>query len=350
MPYINEVLDTNKRTNEEEKTRQAQKVASRYLFDPDKITTELKSLIVGQDEVIDQLGDLLLRVKADITEPNKPLLVAMLLGPTGVGKTQLVNHLTRLILGNENKVCRIDMNTLAQSHYSAAVTGAPPGYAGSKENHTLLNTDAITGSYSRPGIVLFDEIEKASVDVCRSLLNVLDNAKLTLSSGNKTIDFSNSLIFMTTNLGSDALLNQNHDKSTIFAIKKLFNSVFKSKKSNQIKAFSSLEQHFDPEFINRLESFLYFNPINDDNLSKLILLECTYLNKRVKHANCTFKFTPACIAALKKDYQQRYGARNIRHRIRCDIEPLVARLILDGQTNSKNYEVDWIKTFYLKQI
>lgn len=337
VPFINDVLEANQNTLDEQKARQSQAISTRYLFDPDSIVDELKSLIVGQDEVIDQLGSLLFRVKADIVEPNKPLLVLMLLGPTGVGKTQLVNHLARLILGSDKSLCRIDMNTLSQSHYSAALTGAPPGYAGSKENHTLFNAEAITGSYSRPGIVLFDEIEKASQDVCRSLLNVLDNAQLILSSGNKTIDFSNSLIFMTTNIGSDAMLEK-ADLSIRSRIKKWLGFGYQS---TQKEAFLALENHFDPEFLNRIEDCLYFEPLDNCHLDSLIELERLAMHKRIKREGYEFTFTDACKAELKKQYQKEYGARNIRHRIRKDVEPMIARSLLDASAQASQYAVDW---------
>lgn len=346
MPFINDVLEENQRVIEEQKAQASLKPVTRFLFDPESIASELKSLMVGQDDVIDQLANLLLRVKAELIEANKPLLVVMLLGPTGVGKTQLVNHLARLILGSEKSLCRIDMNTLSQSHYSAALTGAPPGYAGSKENHTLFNTDAIAGSYSRPGIVLFDEIEKASQEVCRSLLNVLDNAQLTLSSGSKIIDFSNSLIFMTSNIGSEALLN----RSGVF--KSLIDKVkagWASTSTNEKQAFKALQNHFDPEFINRIEEILYFNPLTDAHVNVLIELERARLHKRIKQQGYTFSFSKACIAELKIAYQHEYGARNITHRIRKDIEPKIAEVLLDQTRGPREYVVDWDGNFYVEQ-
>jgi ATP-dependent Clp protease ATP-binding subunit ClpA len=337
LPFINHVLDANQKTLDEQKARQRQVPATRYLFNPEGIVSELTSLIIGQDEVIEQLGSLLFRVKADIVEPSKPLLVLMLLGPTGVGKTQLVNHLARIILGSEKSLCRVDMNTLSQSHYSAALTGAPPGYAGSKENHTLFNADAISGSYSRPGIVLFDEIEKASQDVCRSLLNVLDNAQLILSSGNKTIDFSNSLIFMTTNIGSDAML----EKAQFPLLSRVKKWIGVRSKSPQEEAFQVLKNHFEPEFLNRIEDFLYFQPLDNSNLNSLIEIELAAMHKRINREGYEFTFTKACNSELKKQYQKEYGARNIRHRIRKDIEPMIARCLLNSSIQSSQYIVDW---------
>jgi ATP-dependent Clp protease ATP-binding subunit ClpA len=124
------------------------------------------------------------------------------MGPTGVGKTETVRILAEAILGSADQLCRIDMNTLSQAHYSSAITGAPPGYVGSKENHSLLQAEKIEGSYSRPGIVLFDEIEKASQEVLRSLLNIMDSGVLHLPSGTKEISFRNTMVFMTSNVGA----------------------------------------------------------------------------------------------------------------------------------------------------
>lgn len=327
MPFVNDVVEKNKETVLQQKNSVGTTV-TRYRFDPKKIIEGLKKSMIGQDDIIEQLGDLLLRIKAELIEPNKPLLVVMLLGPTGVGKTELVNLLGKLMLGGREKVCRIDMNTLSQAHYSSALAGAPPGYAGSKENHTLFNAEVIAGTYSQPSIVLFDEIEKASKEVCRSLLNILDNGTLMLSSGNKSIDFTNSLIFMTSNIGSDFLLqNRQGLKNQLSYITRFFDP----SKSNKQRAFMALQQHFEPEFLNRIEDVLYFKPIEADQIQSLIDIERGQLHKRIKQSGLVFEFTKDCCDQLKKQYQREYGARNIRHLIRKKIEPEIAKVILNGQ-------------------
>lgn len=331
------MIEKNKESLSQQKSGRCPTV-TRYQFDPEAIIGELKKSMIGQDDIIDQLGNLLLRIKAELIEPNKPLLVLMLLGPTGVGKTELVNLLGHLILGGRDKICRIDMNTLSQAHYSSALAGAPPGYAGSKENHTLFNAEKIVGTYSQPSIVLFDEIEKASTEVCRSLLNILDNGKLILSSGNKSIDFTNSLIFMTSNIGSDFLLqNKQGLKKQLARITHFINP----SKNNQQQAFNALQQHFDPEFLNRIEEVLYFKPIEADQIQSLIDIECRQLHKRIRQPGLTFEFTTACCDQLKKQYQREYGARNIRHLIRKKIEPEIAKIIL-YELSPTTYWVDYL--------
>ena len=179
--------------------------ASRFRFDPDQAIELLKTRIIGQADMHDSIADMLHVVKADFGSGDRPLAVFLFVGSTGVGKTETVRVLAEAILGSADQMCRIDMNTLAQEHYTAALTGAPPGYVGSKENHTLFDFEKIEGSYSKPGIVLFDEIEKSSKEVARALLNVLDSGRLELSAGTKRLNFNNCLIFMTSNEGAREL-------------------------------------------------------------------------------------------------------------------------------------------------
>lgn len=337
MPYINDVIAKNKQQNQEKAIKQDKqqskkqigekqnKIVSRFLFEPNQIIQDLKKHIIGQDEAIADIEDTLYRIKAEINEENKPLCVLFLLGPTGVGKTETVNLLAKYITGTAQNLCRIDMNTLSQNHYAASLSGSPPGYAGSKENQTLFDKELISGSYSRPGIILFDEIEKASSEVVRSLLGVLDSGMLTLTSGTKTIDFSNSLIFLTSNLGSEALLKK----------KLLSTSNALHKQRSHKKTFTSLEKKFDPEFLNRIERFVFFKPLESSSINHLIDIEFNNLNQRVKHCNAVFTLSNAARQELKSAYQRQYGARNIHHRIRRDIEPLIARFIVKGELSNK---------------
>jgi len=342
MPYINDVVAQNKQQNQDkasEKGRKQNELVSRFLFNPEEVIQNLRAHIIGQQEAIADIEDTLYRIKAEINELNKPLCVLFLLGPTGVGKTETVNLLARYITGNSQSLCRIDMNTLSQSHYAASLSGSPPGYSGSKENQTLYDNDLISGSYSKPGIVLFDEIEKASNEVIRSLLGVFDSGKLTLTSGTKTLDFSNSLIFLTSNLGSSALLKK-HLIST------------SNKPSLHKKAFQSLENKFDPEFLNRIERFVFFKPLEASSLNQLIDIEIDKLNQRIKRCDAIFTLSDTARHELKCAYQRKYGARNIHHRIRKDIEPLIARLIVKGNLSNKaTYSIDFCRQkFQIKSI
>lgn len=177
---------------------------SRFHFKPAQVMKPLRERIIGQEHALNDIEKMLHVVKADFSNPDRPLSVSRILGPTGVGKTETVRLIAEAIYGRTDAFCRIDMNTLAQEHYAAAITGAPPGYVGSKEGHSLFDETAIAGSHTRPGIMLFDELEKASTEVIRGLMNVLDTGKLTLTAGTKTIDFTNCMIFMTSNVGAQA--------------------------------------------------------------------------------------------------------------------------------------------------
>ncbi len=199
MPFVNDLIEHNRRQLDEVS---AVRLQSRFLFEPTAVMALLRSRIVGQDAVLAQVEAMLKVVKADIGERERPLAVNLFMGPTGVGKTEIVRLLAQAIHGRADALCRIDMHTLAQEHYAAALTGAPPGYVGSKEGSTLFDAEAIAGSFGRPGIVLFDELEKASPEVLRSLLGILEHGRLTLTAGSRTLDFRNSLIFMTSNLGA----------------------------------------------------------------------------------------------------------------------------------------------------
>jgi len=339
MPYINDVIAKNKQQNqdkalehEQEQANKQGKIVSRFLFDPEQIIQGLKSHIIGQHEAIADIEDTLYRIKAEINEENKPLCVLFLLGPTGVGKTETVNLLAKYITGSAQNLCRIDMNTLSQNHYAASLSGSPPGYSGSKENQTLFDKELIKGSYSKPGVVLFDEIEKASDEVIRSLLGVLDSGKLTLTSGTKTVDFSNSLIFLTSNLGSESLL-----KKSFFSASNGLN-----KQGIHKQAFKSLENKFDPEFLNRIERFIYFKPLESGSLDKLIDIEVDKLNQRIKHCDAIFTLSNTARKELKSAYERKYGARNIHHRIRRDIEPLIARYMVREELRHEiEYLVDY---------
>lgn len=199
MPFANDLIDSNRERLDEQGVARLQ---SRFLFEPAAVMALLRSRIVGQDAVLAQVEAMLKVVKVDIGERERPLAVNLFMGPTGVGKTEIVRLLAQAIHGRADAMCRIDMHTLAQEHYAAALTGAPPGYVGSKEGTTLFDGEAIAGSFGRPGIVLFDELEKASPEVLRSLLGILEHGRLTLTAGSRTLDFRNSLIFMTSNVGA----------------------------------------------------------------------------------------------------------------------------------------------------
>lgn len=340
MPFINDQLANNEEVNRRE--RLAKKTAartSRFTFEPEAVLNLLKHRVIGQDALLKAMHDLLYVLKADITEPGRPLSVNLFLGPTGVGKTETVRQLAQGLLGDADALCRIDMNTLAQEHYSAAITGAPPGYVGSKEGHTLFNTDAIEGSFSRPGIVLFDEIEKASPEVIRSLLNIFDSGILRLAGGTKTISFRNCIIFMTSNLGAQALINHQQQKSFLTSLLTPFLTTIKN--TPHKNAWSVVEpilkKTFEPEFINRIERKIIFNKLDNTLVDKLINLEVDKLNARLEKKNALVKLDDSARKQLSRYYNDEYGARNVAHQIRLHLNPAIAKaLILQPEQSTFN--------------
>ena len=334
MPFINERLEANRESIEKDRAASGPVRASRFRFEPEDVMSRLREKIVGQPEALTAMEAMLVRVKADIGEENRPLAVQLFLGPTGVGKTETVRLIAEAIAGNRDGVCRIDMNTLAQEHYAAALTGAPPGYVGSKEGHSLFDPDKVQGSFSKPGIVLFDEIEKASKEVVRTLLNVLDTGRLVFPSGNREIDFRNTLIFMTSNAGAlDAEAYHHryqHGWRRWLGLRP---------GNGQALRDAALRRHFDPEFLNRIDQILTFNSLTDNWLEALLDIELAGLNKRLARKQAELTLSPALRAELCHGYESRYGAREMLRAFRQRLEPAVARALL-AFPESRRFEAD----------
>ena len=322
MPYINDRLTANEELNRRNRISSIASRTSRFTFEPDIVVADLKRHILGQKDVITAMSDMLYVLKADFSEVNRPLSVNLFLGPTGVGKTETVRVLARSLLGDANGICRIDMNTLAQEHYAAALTGAPPGYVGSKEGHSLFNTEAIEGSYSRPGIVLFDEIEKASKEVIRSILNILDTGVLRLAGGTKTVNFSNAIVFMTSNVGARELAS--HQRR----LTRRWLPMRRSQKSAWRIVEPVLKKTFDPEFLNRIERQILFRPLEHSVVENIIDLEVEHLNRRLSVKNASVSLDISARSYIASFYNQEYGARNVSQLIRLKLNPVIAQAII----------------------
>lgn len=295
----------------------------RFTFEPARVMTLLRSRIVGQDAALAQVEGLLNVVKADIGERDRPLSVNLFMGPTGVGKTEIVRLLAQALHGRADGFCRIDMHTLAQEHYAAALTGAPPGYVGSKEGISLFNSELIQGTYSCPGIVLFDELEKASHEVVRSLLGILENGQLTLAGGTRTLDFRNCLIFMTSNIGAQQA--RRHRQRFAHGWRRLLR-VFARDEAAVLE--DALHGHFEPEFLNRIDRILMFEPIDGQWLEALLEVELSKLNGRLAAHQRWLEVDEPARAWLCRQHDARFGARALGRRLRVELQPAIAECVL----------------------
>ncbi|WP_133121319.1 AAA family ATPase [Kyrpidia spormannii] len=346
MPFVNDMLQSfaqQKIAKEEENTGPNQStksssatVVTRFTFDVNKVMQHLKSHIAGQQEALNAIEQMLRLVRADIADPSRPLYIALFLGPTGVGKTEIVRLLAEALHGNREAFCRVDMNTLSQEHYAASLTGAPPGYVGSKEGTTILDKEKIVGSYRTPGIVLFDEMEKASNTVLQTLLNVFDNGLMTVASGQITINFRNSLIFMTSNIGArevqEYARRKSHSKLRHFLRVTRPLSIETTRKLIQ----EQLETRLSPEFLNRVDDIITFNWLDETAVEDIILLHIRQLNQRLLHHRVDIHLEPSMLAHLAEvGFDQRYGARSLKRAIRRYVEVPLAKYLLSRSWESE---------------
>lgn len=274
---------------------------------------KLHERVIGQDEAVTKVVDAILRSKAGIKDPTRPIGSFLFLGPTGVGKTELAKALAQNLFDDENNMVRIDMSEYMEKFSVSRLIGAPPGYVGYDEGGQL--TEAVRRHpYS---VVLFDEIEKAHPDVFNILLQVLDDGRITDSQG-RTVDFKNTILIMTSNIGSQYLLN---------GIEK--NGVISEAVRSEVDA--ELKAHFRPEFLNRLDEIILFHPLSKENISGIIDLMMTELNRRLKSQGVTLKLTEAAKqSVIEGGYDPAFGARPLRRYLQKNVETLAAKLILQG--------------------
>ncbi|MCP1676776.1 ATP-dependent Clp protease ATP-binding subunit ClpA [Natronocella acetinitrilica] len=342
MPFLNDMLDETSRKRLEQQrlaednagellpaeVPEPNTIESRYRFDVNAIMRAVRGEILGQDEAVDAVERMLHIVRADIADPRRPLHTALFLGPTGVGKTELVRAVARALHGDADAFCRVDMNTLSQEHYAAALTGAPPGYVGSKEGTTILNQELIEGSLGKPGIVLFDELEKASDEVVQALLNVFDNGMLTVASGERTYSFRNALVFMTSNLGARRL--QSFEERRERFPGKLFPMPARRRRDKLYQMMErELLRRFVPEFVNRIDTITVFNWIHGDVVEQLVDLELVRLNRRLRKHSVELQLEPSVRAHIAREgFDRKYGARSLRRAMRHRIEAPLAHFLL----------------------
>ena len=278
---------------------------------------ELHKRVIGQDEGVRRVTDAILRSKAGIKDPTKPIGSFLFLGPTGVGKTELAKTLAQTLFDDEQNMVRIDMSEYMEKYSVSRLIGAPPGYVGYEEGGQL--TEAVRRKpYS---VVLFDEIEKAHPDVFNVLLQVLDDGRITDSQG-RTVDFKNTILIMTSNIGSPYLLDGIDENGEI-------------KEEAQKEVMDDLRGHFRPEFLNRLDEIILFKPLTKDNIGSIVDLMVKELNDRLADQELSLELTDVA----KKDvidngYDPVYGARPLKRYLQKYVETLTARKILSGEVHT----------------
>ena len=280
---------------------------------------ELHKRVVGQDEGVEKVTEAIIRSKAGIKDPTKPIGSFLFLGPTGVGKTELAKALAESLFDNEQNMVRIDMSEYMEKYSVSRLIGAPPGYVGYEEGGQL--TEAVRRKpYS---VVLFDEIEKAHPDVFNVLLQVLDDGHITDSQG-RTVDFKNTILIMTSNIGSQYLLDGIDEDGTI-------------RPDAENMVMTDLRAHFRPEFLNRLDEIIMFKPLTKDNIGGIIELLLADVNKRLEDKELKIKLTDAAkYFVIENGYEPVYGARPLKRFLTKHVDTLAARLILEGNVEPQD--------------
>ncbi|SLM48847.1 protein disaggregation chaperone [Nitrospira japonica] len=278
-----------------------------------KLEELLHQRVVGQDEAVQAVADAVLRARSGIKDPNRPIGSFLFLGPTGVGKTELARALAATLFDDEANLIRIDMSEYMEKHTVARLIGAPPGYVGYEEGGQL--TEAVR---RHPfSVILFDEIEKAHHDVFNVLLQVLDDGRLTDSQG-RTVDFKNTVLIMTSNIGSPQILEAQRKRSTYEEVRDV--------------VMGELRRHFRPEFLNRIDETVVFHALETDQLTRIVDIQLERLRLRLAERRITLTITPEALGQLgKRGYDPVYGARPLKRLIQQEIETPIARQLVKGE-------------------
>ena len=277
-----------------------------------RLDSILHERVVGQDEAVQKVSEAILRSRAGIQDPNRPIGSFLFLGPTGVGKTELAKTLAQALFDDEKNLIRIDMTEYMEKHSVSRLVGAPPGYVGYEEGGQL--TEAVRRKpYS---VILFDEVEKAHPDVFNILLQVLDDGRITDSQG-RTVDFKNTVIILTSNLGSNLILDGIDASGQL-------------RKDAREEVQQLLKRQFRPEFLNRLDEIVFYTPLTRDQIEKIMDLLLRSLNQRLADRNITVRLTKeAKDFVIENGYDPVYGARPLKRFIQRAVETPVARLLIE---------------------
>ena len=278
---------------------------------------ELHRRVIGHDEGVTKVTEAIIRSRAGIKDPTKPIGSFLFLGPTGVGKTELAKSLAASLFDDENNMVRIDMSEYMEKYSVSRLIGAPPGYVGYEEGGQL--TEAVRRKpYS---VVLFDEIEKAHPDVFNVLLQVLDDGRITDSQG-RTVDFKNTILIMTSNIGAQYLLDGIRTDGTVDS-------------QAEEMVYGELRMHFRPEFLNRLDETILFKPLTRENIGGIVSLIVADLNRRLEDRNLRLELSDEAVALIVEEaYDPVYGARPLKRYIQKHVETLTARLILEDKVQA----------------
>jgi ATP-dependent Clp protease ATP-binding subunit ClpB len=276
-----------------------------------KLEEHLHKRVVGQDEAVEAVAEAVLRSRAGIKDPNRPVGTFIFLGPTGVGKTELARALAENLFDDENNMVRIDMSEYMEKHTVARLIGAPPGYVGYEEGGQL--TEAVRRKpYS---VILFDEIEKAHHEVFSIFLQIMDDGRLTDSHG-RTVDFKNCIIIMTSNVGSQYILDATGE----------------SYESMRSRVLESMRQHFRPEFLNRVDEILVFHSLTQEQLKQIVDIQVVWLKRRLADRRIELEFSDeAKILLAERGYDPVYGARPVKRVIQKIVETPLAKKIMAGE-------------------
>ena len=274
----------------------------------------LHKRVIGQDEAVEKVSEAILRSRAGIADPNRPIGSFMFLGPTGVGKTELAKALAESLFDDEHSIIRIDMSEYMEKFSVSRLIGAPPGYVGYEEGGQL--TEAVRRKpYS---VVLFDEIEKAHPDVFNILLQVLDDGRITDSQG-RTVDFKNTILILTSNLGSNYILDGIDEKT----------GEISDKAKEEVNAL--LKRSFRPEFLNRLDEIVFYKPLTKENVTSIVDLLISSLSKRMEERRLRLTVTDAAKNYIVDNgYDPVYGARPLKRFLQSKVETLVAKKMLES--------------------
>ncbi|HAE11598.1 MAG TPA: ATP-dependent chaperone ClpB, partial [Opitutae bacterium] len=280
-----------------------------------RLQSILHERVIGQDEAVDAVSEAIMRARAGIKDPHRPIGSFLFLGPTGVGKTELAKTLAESLFDSENNVVRIDMSEYMEKHSVARLIGAPPGYVGYEEGGQL--TEAVRRKpYS---VILFDEVEKAHPDVFNVLLQLMDDGRLTDSQG-RTVDFKNVVVILTSNVGSRFLQDNLSDNEISESVRE--------------SVMAELRDHFRPEFLNRIDDVVLFKPLSLEEITEIVDLLLAGLNKRLVDRKVSVSFTPAAKKWIgEKGYDPTYGARPLKRFLQKQVETQLARALVAGEVH-----------------